>query len=82
MTSAPPKRRLGVALWRHLRLTESWLAVSGPSIGRTAVKERCRRGYPGTKGSPGGKLPAGNGALRSPALNASAACRKTETNQE
>jgi hypothetical protein len=38
--------------------------------------------YPATKGSPGGKLPAGNGALRSPALDFSAAAPKAATNQE
>ena len=32
--------------------------------------------------SGGGTLPVGNGELRSPALNTSAACRKDETNQE
>ena len=55
---------------------------SGSRIGLEAVKERRQRGYPGTKGSPGGKLPAGNGALRSPAFNFSAAFRKSATNQE
>jgi hypothetical protein len=39
-------------------------------------------GLAATKGSPGGKLPAGNGALRSPAFNFSAAFLKSETNQE
>ena len=55
---------------------------NGPLIGRPAVKERGQRDYPGTKGIPGGKLPAGNGAFRSPAFNFSAAVRKSETNQE
>ncbi len=50
------------------------------SFGRTAVKERGRRDYPATKGRAGGKLPAGNGALRSPAFDASAAVRNVATN--
>jgi hypothetical protein len=48
-------------------------AKNGPWIGLPAVKEHRQRRYPATKGSAGGKLPAGNGALRSPAFNLSAA---------
>ena len=50
-------------------------------FGRTAVKERGRRDYPATNGSAGGKLPAGNGALRFPAFSASAASLNFATNQ-
>ena len=38
------------------------------------------RSYPPTNGKAGGKLPAGNAALRSPALSFSAASRKAATN--
>ena len=51
----PPIGPLGVALRRHLQPTASWLAVAWLSFGRPAVKERRQRGYPATKGSPGGK---------------------------
>jgi hypothetical protein len=82
MSSSSPRRLLAAPFGGTSGLPSHGSRWSGPPIGRTAVKERCRRGYPATKGSPGGKLPAGNGALRSPAFNASAAVRKSETNQE
>src|SRR6185312_13522339 len=53
-----------------------------PSHRANGCQRTSPAGYPATKGSPGGKLPAGNGALRSPAFNFSAAVRKSETNQE
>jgi hypothetical protein len=70
---------------RHPDTPPAYRAVARaerPPFGRTAVKERRRRSYPATKGKPGGKLPAGNGALRSPAFKVSAAVLKSETNQE
>jgi len=82
MSRRPLSRSLLTLFWTHLEPFELKLAMKWPSIGRPAVKERGRRDYPGTKGSPGGKLPAGNCALRSPAFNLSAAFRKSETNQE
>jgi hypothetical protein len=82
MRSASSKRPLGVAVWRHLWPTESWLAAEWPSNRTGGCQRTPPAGYPATKGSPGGKLPAGNGALRSPAFNFSAAVLKSETNQE
>jgi len=50
--------------------------------GGLSVKDQRSLTYPATKGNPGGKLPDGKGAFRSPRFKISAAERKAATNQE
>jgi len=57
------------------------LSSSLPS-GDVTVKDQVACRYPLTKGKPGGKLPIGKLASRSPCFNFSAAERKAATNQE
>ena len=54
---------------------------NGPQSGRSLSRSGRAR-YPATKGKPGGKLPTGNRASRSPWFSFSAAERKAATNQE
>ena len=71
------------SLRAHLSPDEPASFPDGPlAVGLVAVKDRVLGCYPATKGRPGGKLPTGKRASRSPCFNFSAAERKAATNQE
>jgi hypothetical protein len=69
-------------IWAHYGRDELTDSKEWPSSGGRLSKIRSRSAYPGTKGSAGGKLPAGKQAVRSPRRSFSAASRKAPKNQE
>src|SRR3954466_3612925 len=75
-----PPSRIPRASIRHTFPSTSLPArQSGPQAGGEAVKELLSFRYPATKGSAGGKLPVGKGALRSPRSSLSDASRNAPT---
>src|SRR4051794_33764215 len=66
MTPSSPNPPLESPSGHNLRPPASWRAVTWPPNRVSLCQRTPPVGYPATKGSPGGKLPAGNGALRSP----------------
>ena len=76
----PLKLQISI-FWAHLSPGEPASFPNVPPSGRQLSKIRSRARYPVTKGKPGGKLPIGKRASRSPCFSFSAAVRKAATNQ-